>query len=156
MKTPIPILFVCAILVSSLSSCVGYSIEVRSFQAPGYKGQKAYAYSNHWKKTKVFSPFDSIGEYEKIADVYITGARNSSEKKLFKRLKMEASKFFPDAIIHIETKEVERDAMNGVNALVNFVSIFSDDGNNCDDYELETYEEYRALKVHGIAIKFMA
>lgn len=155
MKTSIPILFLCTILVSSLSSCVGYSIEATTYQAPGYKGQKAYAYPNHWKKIKVFSPFDSIGKYEKIADVYITGTRNSSEKKLFKRLKLEASKFFPDAIIHVETREVKRGALNGVNAFMNFVSIFTDDGDDCDDYELETYEEYRALKVHGIAIKFI-
>lgn len=134
------------------SGCVGYTIKTASHPMSKY-GLKNTNPNKDWKSLNIYSAIDEEEQYLSLARITVTGTEyTDTEERLLNKLRKEASRYRADAILHVETREVERTSFDGISATLNIATIFMAD---VDDTYLDMGGDYYTLEIEAIAIKFV-
>ncbi len=140
------------IFVLLSSGCIGYTVKTASHPMSKYRLKNTNP-EKDWKALEIYASIDDEEQYESLARITVTGTENTiSEERLLNKLRKEASRYRADAILHVETREVERTSFDGISATLNIASIFFADG---EESYLDMGGDYYTLQIEAIAIKFL-
>ncbi|WP_144395472.1 hypothetical protein [Pleionea sediminis] len=108
------------------------------------------SYSPTRKVDIYFGEFHEERKYEQIAFLRVRGKQRSRTPKLIERIKLKAQSLGADAVINLETtREIRREGSLALSLIDNFST--SDDPH----YQPYEYDEYNALVLTGVAIKYI-
>ncbi len=147
-------LFLVICMSTQFMGCIGYSIKSKSTPYKKFRYKKQNSPQKGWQDLVIYDQLDPNDKVQKIAKIKVTGNESASEFELLKKLRKEAGRYYADAILHVETREVERSSYNGIPLTLGLLSIFISPENPIDFGSGEG-GYYYTLEVEGIAIKFI-
>ncbi len=118
--TPISIIFIALLL----SSCAGYRAQLFSESIELEPKKRLKKPQTNWETLTIHeSPPDTA--YMRIAAITLTSGYYTSQEKLYKKLRKEASRYNADAIVITEQYEVYRKSFNGVLLTTLILDVFT-------------------------------
>lgn len=144
------------ILIAILfQSCYGYEILVET----KLKQDSTVLRKSHIKKidTKM-AIFEGDHRpdvpYELVSRIIVIGNVYSNRKRLLSKMRKEAAYYDADAILLTDNRYAIRDSYNGVVEALNIISVVSSVIYFSDPIYFDPYNEYDALVLEGIAIRY--
>ncbi|MFK7809437.1 MAG: hypothetical protein AB8F74_16660 [Saprospiraceae bacterium] len=153
MKNSLLFPFLCLTIL--FQSCFGYETLVESKLKPNSTVLRKPHIKKKDTKMAVFeNDIRPEVPYELVSRIIVTGNVYSNKKRLLNKMKKEAAYYGADAILLTGNRYVWRDSYNGVVEALNVVSTVSSIISFSEAIYLEPYNEYDALELEGIAIKY--